>query len=221
MISSTLPPSFDLEPSPSMYFVYLSGVLAKKLHLIGLGQSLVVIDVVFLVAGLPLIVYIRLGFQDLLFGDLTSMLFFLPRGWLHSLLISFCLFLFLCSLVSLHLSSLITSLVALPFAIFVTPGLVVFFFVYVLCAWKVVYGLKLKLWFLGSWLPFSPHPGYLSSSHASLGVCGVSLLELWFLLFRVLLFFAGMSALYVLVWFVMCFLSLSWWLCFRSKLLMS
>ena len=135
-----------------------------------MGQSLVVIDVVFLVAGLPSMVSARLGFQARVFGDLTSMLFFIVRGWLYGLLISFCLFLSLCSLISLHLSSLITSLVALPFAIFATPGLVVFFFVYVLCAWKVVYGLKLKLWFLGSWLPFSPHPGYLSSSHASLGV---------------------------------------------------
>ncbi|KAH0917524.1 hypothetical protein HID58_025184 [Brassica napus] len=36
----------------------------KKLNLIGLGQSLVVIDVVFLVAGLPSIVSTRLGFQD-------------------------------------------------------------------------------------------------------------------------------------------------------------
>ncbi|KAF2538073.1 hypothetical protein F2Q68_00021677 [Brassica cretica] len=40
----------------------------------------------------------------------------------HDLLISFCLFLSLCSLISLHLSSLITSLVALPFVIFATPG---------------------------------------------------------------------------------------------------
>ena len=41
-----------------------------------MGQSLVVIDVVFLVAGLPSIVFARLGFQDLAFGDLTSMFFF-------------------------------------------------------------------------------------------------------------------------------------------------
>ena len=32
---------------------------------------------------------------------------------------------------------------------------IVFFSVYALHAWKVVYGLKLKLWFLGGWLPFS------------------------------------------------------------------
>ncbi|CAG7871135.1 unnamed protein product, partial [Brassica rapa] len=44
--------------------------------------------------------------------------------WLHGLLISFCLFfLSLCSIISLHLSLLITSLVALPFAIFATQGL--------------------------------------------------------------------------------------------------
>ncbi|KAF3505132.1 hypothetical protein F2Q69_00043265 [Brassica cretica] len=54
-----------------------------------LGQSLVVFDVVFLVVGLPSIVYVRLGFQDLVFDVLTSMLSFIARGRLHSLLISF------------------------------------------------------------------------------------------------------------------------------------
>ncbi|KAH0856940.1 LOW QUALITY PROTEIN: hypothetical protein HID58_085201, partial [Brassica napus] len=120
-------------------------VLAKKLNLVGLGQSLVVIDVVFLVAGLLSKVSARLGFQDLVFGDLTSMLSFIARGWLHGLLISFCFFLSFCSLISLHLSSLITSLVALPFTIFATPGLD-----------SVDNGLKFKLWFLGGWLTF-PH----------------------------------------------------------------
>ncbi|KAH0879629.1 hypothetical protein HID58_067023 [Brassica napus] len=110
-----------------------------ELHLVGLGKNLVVIDVVFLVAGLPSIVSVRLGFQDRGFGDPTSMLFFTARGWLHGFLISFCLFLSLCSLISLHLSSLITSLVALSFAIFATPVV-----------------LKLKFWFLGGWLVFSP-----------------------------------------------------------------
>ncbi|KAH0859420.1 hypothetical protein HID58_087681, partial [Brassica napus] len=52
-----------------------------KLLLIGFGQSLVVIDVVFLVAGLPSIVSARLGSQDLVFG------------WIHGSLISFCLIL--------------------------------------------------------------------------------------------------------------------------------
>ncbi|KAF2610354.1 hypothetical protein F2Q70_00010012 [Brassica cretica] len=52
--------------------------------LLRLGQSLVVIDVVFLVAGLPSIFSARLGFQDLVFSDLTSMLFFIARGWLHA-----------------------------------------------------------------------------------------------------------------------------------------
>ncbi|KAH0905891.1 hypothetical protein HID58_037718, partial [Brassica napus] len=61
-----------------------------KLHLVGLGQSLVVIDVAFLVVGLPSIVSACLGFQDRLEDGST-----------------------------------------------------------------VVYGLKLKLWFLGGWLPFS------------------------------------------------------------------
>ncbi|KAF2536054.1 hypothetical protein F2Q68_00019554 [Brassica cretica] len=39
-------------------------------------RSLVVIDVVFLVDGLPSIVFARLGFQDLVFGGLNSMFFF-------------------------------------------------------------------------------------------------------------------------------------------------
>ncbi|KAF3564085.1 hypothetical protein DY000_02014440 [Brassica cretica] len=43
------------------------------------GQSLVVFDVVFLVVGLPSIVFARLGFQDLVFGVLTSMLSFIAR----------------------------------------------------------------------------------------------------------------------------------------------
>ncbi|KAH0899413.1 hypothetical protein HID58_048981, partial [Brassica napus] len=117
-----------------------------KLHLTGLGQSLVVINVVFLVAGSPSIVSARLGYQDMIFGDLTSMLFFIARGWLHGLLILFCLFLSLCSLISLHLSSLITSLVALHFTIFTTP---------------VVYGLKLKLCFLSGWFSFSPTQSFV------------------------------------------------------------
>ncbi|KAH0883523.1 hypothetical protein HID58_059619, partial [Brassica napus] len=96
-----------------------------KLHLVGLGQSLVVIDVVFFVAGLPSIVSAHLGFQDRVFGDLASMFFFIARGWLH-----------------------------------------VFFSVCALYAWKVVYGLKLKLWFLGGWLPFFPtHVVYLLLMH--------------------------------------------------------
>ncbi|KAG2249030.1 hypothetical protein Bca52824_088658 [Brassica carinata] len=36
-----------------------------ELHLFGLGQSLVVFEVVFLVVGLPLILSSRLGFQDM------------------------------------------------------------------------------------------------------------------------------------------------------------
>ncbi|KAH0914698.1 hypothetical protein HID58_029144, partial [Brassica napus] len=82
-----------------------------ELHLLGLGQSLVV----FLVVGLPLIVSASLGFQDLVFGDLTFYVLFIARGWLHSLLILCSLFFFLCSLTSLHFSSLVASLVALHF----------------------------------------------------------------------------------------------------------
>ncbi|KAL0759401.1 hypothetical protein Bca101_075551 [Brassica carinata] len=74
---------------------------------VSVTQSLVVIDVVFLVAGLLSIVSARLGFQDLVFGDLTSMLIFIAFEDGSTVLI-------------------------------------VFFSVYVLCAWKVVYGLKLR-----------------------------------------------------------------------------
>ncbi|KAF3554766.1 hypothetical protein F2Q69_00011911 [Brassica cretica] len=70
-----------------------------------LGQSLVVFDVLFLVVGLPSIVFARLGFQDLVFGVLTSMLSFIARGRLHSLLISFRLSFPLYSRISLQLSS--------------------------------------------------------------------------------------------------------------------
>ncbi|KAF2543192.1 hypothetical protein F2Q68_00029682 [Brassica cretica] len=146
----------------------------KFLVFVGNWSSLVVIDVVFLVAGLPSIVSARLGSQDLVFGDLTSMFFFHnsrmdPR-------------LFMVSSLSFGFSVWLASIL--------------------------------------------PHSGCLYSSHASLGVgvrsysfgalvssiqsfvvlrchgrlvCGATLLELWFLLFRVLWFFAVMGALYVLV----------------------
>ncbi|KAH0858135.1 hypothetical protein HID58_086396, partial [Brassica napus] len=141
-----------------------------KLHFVGLGQSLVVIDVVFLVTGLPSIVSARLSFQARVFGDLTSMIFFIVRGWLYGLLISFCLFLSLWSLISLYLSSLITSLVALPFTIFATPGLDSVFlcvcFVHLEgCLWSQASAL------VSRWLAsILSHPGCLSSSHASFGV---------------------------------------------------
>ncbi|KAF3578454.1 hypothetical protein DY000_02031224 [Brassica cretica] len=103
-----------------------------------LDQSLVVFDVVFLVVGLLSIVSARLGFQDLVFGVLTSMLSFIARGRLHSLLISFSspfpslfshLFaVFIASLVALPFTMFATrvfiaSLVALPFTMFATRGL--------------------------------------------------------------------------------------------------
>ncbi|KAF3488363.1 hypothetical protein F2Q69_00054742 [Brassica cretica] len=108
---SALSPKFDLEPLPSMYFVYLFGVNGVRLlltitgkrlisvlmfflaffscEIIWLGHSLVVFDVVFLVVGLPSIVPTRLGFQDLVLGDLTSMISFIARGRFHDLLILF------------------------------------------------------------------------------------------------------------------------------------
>ncbi|KAF3567425.1 hypothetical protein DY000_02012714 [Brassica cretica] len=112
-----------------------------ELHLVGLSQSLVVLHLVFLVVGLSSIVSARLGFQVLDFGDLTSMLFFIARGWFYDLLISFRLLFSLCSLISLHLTSLLASLVALPFAIFATPDLNSVF----LCVCRVS---RLELWSL-------------------------------------------------------------------------
>ncbi|KAH0898668.1 LOW QUALITY PROTEIN: hypothetical protein HID58_048236, partial [Brassica napus] len=120
-----------------------------ELHLVGLSQSSVVFDVVFDVVFLSLTcLSARLGFQDLVFGDLTSMLFFIARGWLHGLMILFRLLFYLCSLILLHLSLLLASLVALFFAIFATPGLDSVF----LC---IISSLKFELLFFGGRLPFS------------------------------------------------------------------
>ncbi|KAL0643829.1 hypothetical protein Bca4012_042119 [Brassica carinata] len=71
-----------------------------------LGQSLVVFDVVFFVVGLLSIVSARLGFQDLVFGSLTSMLSFIARALFSHLFAAF-----------------IASLVDLPFTMFATRGL--------------------------------------------------------------------------------------------------
>ena len=65
------------------------------------GSELVVFDVVFLIFGLPSVVPARVGFQDLVFGDMTSMLSFITRTRLYVLLISFYLPFPLCSLISL------------------------------------------------------------------------------------------------------------------------
>ncbi|KAF3509963.1 hypothetical protein F2Q69_00009426 [Brassica cretica] len=70
-----------------------------------LGQSLFVFDFVFLVVGLPSVVSARFGFQDLVFGVLTSMLSFIARGRLYSFLISLRLSFPLYSCISLQLSS--------------------------------------------------------------------------------------------------------------------
>ncbi|KAH0859206.1 hypothetical protein HID58_087467, partial [Brassica napus] len=129
-----------------------------ELHLLGLGQSLAVFYVVFLVVGLSLIVHARLGFQDLspflsLFSHLVALfiagcvsggspfryvchsILFLVSNLIFgfyvvgfhspsfSLLILCSLFFSLCSLISLHFSSTVVSLVAFHFAMFATPGL--------------------------------------------------------------------------------------------------
>ncbi|KAH0865106.1 LOW QUALITY PROTEIN: hypothetical protein HID58_082317, partial [Brassica napus] len=112
-----------------------------KLHLLGLGQSSIVFDVFFLSLTC---LYARLGFQDLVFDDLTSMLFFIARGGLHGLLILFRLLFYIFSLIMLHISLLSALLVW-----------IVFSSVYALWAWNVVSTLKLVLLFLGGRLPFS------------------------------------------------------------------
>ena len=104
---------------------------------------------------LPSIVSARLGFQDLVFGDLTSMLFFISRGWLHGLMILFRLLFYLCSLILLHLSLLLASLVALFSPYLLLQVWIVFSSVYALCAWKVISSLKFELLFFGGRLPFS------------------------------------------------------------------
>ncbi|KAH0867627.1 hypothetical protein HID58_074649, partial [Brassica napus] len=104
-------------PVVRLFLMMLYAVL--ELHLIGLSQSLVDFYVVFFVVGLPSIVSARLCFQDLVFGDLTFILVFS-----------------LCSLILLHFSSPVASLVALQFAMFDTPGLdSVFFRSFVVLHW--------------------------------------------------------------------------------------
>ncbi|KAF3510297.1 hypothetical protein F2Q69_00010000 [Brassica cretica] len=109
-----------------------------------LGQSLVVFDVVFLVVGLPSIVSACLGFQDLVFGVLTSMLSFIARGRLHSLLILFCLHFPFFSRISLQLSSHLWWLSlspCLPLEVWI-----MFSFVYSMWAWKVCGVSLLEFW---------------------------------------------------------------------------
>ena len=100
-------------------------------------------------------------FSRRVFGDRTSALF-IARGLLRGFLISFCLFLSRCSLISLHLLLLITSLVAL----FLSPYLllqvwIVLSSLYALCASKVISSLNFELLFFGSRLPF-PLPQVVS-----------------------------------------------------------
>ncbi|KAF3601658.1 hypothetical protein F2Q69_00037510 [Brassica cretica] len=119
-----------------------------------LGQSLFVFDFVFLVVGLPSIVSARFGFQDLVFGVLTSMLSFIARGRLHSFLISLRLPFPLYSCISLQLSSHLWWLSlspCLPLEIWI-----MFSFVYAMWAWKVISGLKCAELVSWSFGPFYP-----------------------------------------------------------------
>ncbi|KAH0884534.1 hypothetical protein HID58_060630 [Brassica napus] len=67
------------------------------------------------------------------------------------------------SRVIVRLVLLSTALRFVNFILFSIPSLfshfvavwIVFSSVYARWAWKVVYGIKLELWFLGGWLPFS------------------------------------------------------------------
>ncbi|KAF3590917.1 hypothetical protein DY000_02025295 [Brassica cretica] len=108
-----------------------------------LTAFLVVFDVVFLNVGLPSIVSALLGFQDLVFGVLISMLSFIARGRLHSLLISFRLIFPLYSRISLQLSSHLWWLSLSP--CMPLEVLIMFSFVHVIWAWKVISGLKFSL----------------------------------------------------------------------------
>ncbi|KAF3604248.1 hypothetical protein F2Q69_00038152 [Brassica cretica] len=111
-----------------------------------LDQSLFVFDFVFFVVGLPSIVSARFGFQDLVFGVLTSMLSFIARGQLHSFLISLRLPFPLYSCISLQLSSHLWWLSlspCLPLDIWI-----MFSFVYAMWAWKVCGVSLLDLWSL-------------------------------------------------------------------------
>ncbi|KAH0854673.1 hypothetical protein HID58_057789 [Brassica napus] len=79
-----------------------------ELHLLGLGQSFVVFDVVFRVVGLPSIVSARLGFHDMTaprFADFVLSL--IPSMFAH--------------LVEAFIAACVS--VALPFAMFVIPDL--------------------------------------------------------------------------------------------------
>ena len=101
-----------------------------------LGQILVVFDVVFLVVGLPSIVFAHLAFQDLVFGVLTSMFSFIARGRIHSLLISFRLPFPLYSRISLQLSSHLWWLSispCLPLEVWI-----MFSFVHAMWVWKLL-----------------------------------------------------------------------------------
>lgn len=104
-----------------------------------LGWGLGVLDVVFLVVFLRSIIHARLLFQDLVFGDLTSMFSFTVWERLSILL---------------QFSLLLGSLVALPYAMFATLCLDNVFLHVCYVVWKVVFDLKLGLWFFGGWLPF-------------------------------------------------------------------
>ena len=106
----------------------------------------------FLVVDLLLIVPTCLRFQDLVFGDVTSKLSFIAWRRLHGFLVSFFLPFPFCSFISLQLSSLFASLVALPFVIFTPPGLDSVFLLLEGCFWS-----QLRLWFLGGWVLLS-HP---------------------------------------------------------------
>ncbi|KAF2542756.1 hypothetical protein F2Q68_00029051 [Brassica cretica] len=79
--------------------------------------SLVVIKVVFLVVSLPLILPSSLGFQDMVFGDLTS----IARGRLHDDFVLSTLPFMFPYLVAAFIVACVS--VTLSFAMFATPGL--------------------------------------------------------------------------------------------------
>ncbi|KAH0885774.1 hypothetical protein HID58_061870, partial [Brassica napus] len=94
-------------------------LVCEELHLLRLGKSLVVFEVVFLVVSLPSIVPSRLGFQDMVFGDINS----IARVRLHDLMN------FVLSTLPSMFPHLVAAFIAacisvtLSFAMFTTPGL--------------------------------------------------------------------------------------------------
>ena len=133
-----------------------------------IGSELIVFDVIFPVIGLPLMSLLVLVFKIWL---LVIWLLCFHSSRTVPRFVGFVLSPFpLCSLILLQLSSLVASLVALPFAMFATPGLDSVFLR--ICFMGLESCFCFQSWALIScWLTYIFHPSScFSSSHASLGI---------------------------------------------------